>query len=186
MAADIMKTRDVGLPPYNRYRELCKLPVAEHFHDLYQWMPKEQVEAITAAYEHIDDVDLMAGLLGERAMPGAVMGPTLACIMTEQLLRWRRSERFWYENTVHPGAFTGEQLREIKRISMSKIMCAHADSVEAIQPNVFYLPGRGNEITDCSRYEAFNFAPWKDHECERDGEYLFKIPHQTWWSPYLP
>ncbi|XP_063835961.1 peroxidase-like [Ostrinia nubilalis] len=41
MAADIMKTRDVGLPPYNRYRELCKLPVAEHFHDLYQWMPKE-------------------------------------------------------------------------------------------------------------------------------------------------
>lgn len=34
LAYDIQRGRDTGLPPYNRIREMCGLPVAESFNDL--------------------------------------------------------------------------------------------------------------------------------------------------------
>ncbi|XP_013163386.1 PREDICTED: peroxidase-like protein 3 isoform X2 [Papilio xuthus] len=104
-----MKSRDVGLPSYNRYRQLCSLPVAKTFDDLYHWMPKDQADVISRSYESIDDVDLLAGIMVERKLPGAMVGPTLACIMLDQLIRWRQSDRFWYENSIHPGAFTQDK-----------------------------------------------------------------------------
>ncbi|CAG9789464.1 unnamed protein product [Diatraea saccharalis] len=106
MASDIMKGRDNGLPSYNRYRELCKLPIAKDFEDLYYWMPREQVESMQLVYEEVEDIELMAGIISEDVMGEGVVGPMHACIIVDQLLRWRRADRFWYENSVHPGAFT--------------------------------------------------------------------------------
>lgn len=34
MSADIVKGRDVGLPPYNQVRHFCGYPLAEDFEDL--------------------------------------------------------------------------------------------------------------------------------------------------------
>ncbi|RVE41417.1 hypothetical protein evm_013928 [Chilo suppressalis] len=106
VAVDIMKARDNGLPSYNRYRELCKLPVAHDFEDFYKWLPKDQAEAIQMLYEDVDDVEVMAGLLAERPMGAGVVGPTHACIIADQMLRWRRADRFWYEHSAHPAALT--------------------------------------------------------------------------------
>ncbi|KAL4704809.1 hypothetical protein ACJJTC_003521 [Scirpophaga incertulas] len=168
-AADIMKNRDIGLPPYNEYRKLCGLPVAKDFHDLRHWMPQEHVEALYSSYEHVDDIDLLVGIISENPLPGAVTGPTLACIVTDQLLRWRKADRFWYENTRHPGAFTHDQLAEIKSWSVARLLCTHGDGVEVIQPRPLLLPGVGNELTPCSSYQQTSFEPWRDHSCAVKG-----------------
>lgn len=34
LSYDIQRGRDTGLPPYNKMRELCGLPVAKSFYDL--------------------------------------------------------------------------------------------------------------------------------------------------------
>lgn len=34
LSYDIQRGRDTGLPPYNKMRELCGLPVAKFFYDL--------------------------------------------------------------------------------------------------------------------------------------------------------
>ncbi|CAH2064851.1 unnamed protein product, partial [Iphiclides podalirius] len=146
-ASDVKKGRDVGLPAYNRYREYCGLPVARSFDDLYSWMPKDQVDVLARTYEDVDDVDLGVAILVERAMPGAIIGPTLACIMIDQLLRWRRADRFWYENSIHPGAFTADQLYEIRKITMARIICDHGDSVDSVQPFAFLLPSLGTKAS---------------------------------------
>ncbi|CAG4952846.1 unnamed protein product [Parnassius apollo] len=164
-ASDINKGRDMGLPSYNKYRQYCGLPVAKTFDDLYNWMPKDQVDVLARTYEYIDDLDLMAGILAEKPMHGAIMGPTLACIMADQLLRWRRADRFWYENSIHPGAFTPDQLYEIRKISMARIICDHGDSVDSVQPFAFLLPGIRNEIVDCSTIPAPNLETWRDQRC---------------------
>ncbi|XP_068627109.1 peroxidase-like [Battus philenor] len=164
-ANDIMKGRDVGLPSYNQYRKRCGLPPASSFRDLYKWIPKDQVDVMARRYESVEDVDLMAAILVEYPMRGAVMGPTLACIMIDQLQRWRRADRFWYENPVHPGTFTPEQLYEIRKVTMARIICDNGDSVDAVQPRAFVLPGHGNEIVNCSYIPSPNIEAWREPNC---------------------
>lgn len=38
MSSDIVRGRDVGLPPYNLVRNLCGYPLAEDFEDLVDLM----------------------------------------------------------------------------------------------------------------------------------------------------
>lgn len=41
LSYDIQRGRDTGLPPYNKMRELCGLPVAKSFDDLVDVIPSE-------------------------------------------------------------------------------------------------------------------------------------------------
>lgn len=41
LSYDIQRGRDTGLPPYNKMRELCGLPVAESFDDLVDVIPSD-------------------------------------------------------------------------------------------------------------------------------------------------
>lgn len=41
LSYDIQRGRDTGLPPYNKIRELCGLPVAKSFADLIDVMPSD-------------------------------------------------------------------------------------------------------------------------------------------------
>ncbi|KAG6465772.1 hypothetical protein O3G_MSEX015380 [Manduca sexta] len=130
-------------------------------------MEPEQVEGMAMMYESPEDIELYPALLAERALPGAALGPTLACLMASQLLRWRRADRFWYENTVHPGAFTEEQLLEIRKATLSRIICDHGEEVHEIQPNAFLLAGHGNEMTECANIPFPNLNVWTDASCAR-------------------
>ncbi|KAI5632714.1 peroxidase domain-containing protein [Phthorimaea operculella] len=165
-SSDIMKGREAGLAPYNKYRQICHLPVAKEWEDLEHWIPEEQLDALRLNYETVDDVDIMAGILAEKPMMGAAFGPTLACIITDQLRWWRQSDRFWYENSQHPGAFTPEQLYEIRKMRMSRMICDYGDEVEEVQPWAFLVPGPGNELLNCKKHPPGpSLAPWKDDSC---------------------
>ena len=50
---------------------------------------------------HPDDIDLFAGGLSERRLPGALLGPTFFCILAFQFKQLREGDSFWYENP-HP------------------------------------------------------------------------------------
>lgn len=41
LSYDIQRGRDTGLPPYNKMRELCGLPVAKSFSDLIDVLPTD-------------------------------------------------------------------------------------------------------------------------------------------------
>jgi len=41
LSYDIQRGRDTGLPPYNKMRELCGLPVAKSFSDLIDVIPTD-------------------------------------------------------------------------------------------------------------------------------------------------
>ena len=41
--------------------------------------------------------------------------------------------RFWYENGGWPSSFTSDQLDEIRKVKLSRILCDNSDHLETVQ-----------------------------------------------------
>ena len=55
-------------------------------------------------------------MLAEKTVPGAMVGPTVACLLADQFARLRKGDRFWYENEkrgrpLPPGSFKFPSLK---------------------------------------------------------------------------
>ncbi|XP_060078550.1 peroxidase-like [Ylistrum balloti] len=164
VALNIQRARDQGIPTYNEWRKLCGLVPATFFTSgpggLVDHEP-ESVRLLSTVYSDVDDIDLFTGGLSEITLPGAATGPTFACIIATQFRSLKVGDRFWYEN-MHPiTGFTEEQLNEIKKIRLSRVMCDNLD-VPFIQPNVFRFVGNGNARVSCGDLPNINLDTWKD------------------------
>lgn len=82
-------------------------------------------------YESPDDIDLYVGGLMEIPAADSAVGPTFRNIISEQFSRLRRGDRYFYENSPHinPGAFTLQQLDQIRKVSMARIICDNSDRI---------------------------------------------------------
>ena len=45
----------------------------------------------------------------------------------------RFGDRFWYENGGWPSSFTVEQLNEIRKVKLSRLICDNGDEMDAMQ-----------------------------------------------------
>lgn len=79
----------------------------------------------------------MIGGAMEKAASGAVIGPTLACVVALQFANLKKSDRFWYENDIPPSSFSPEQLSAIRKVSLAGLLCANDETLGDIQPKVF-------------------------------------------------
>ena len=60
-------------------------------------------------------------------------------IIANQFKELKRGDRYFYENGAPDISFTEDQLFEIRKISLSKLICDNFD-IKQIQPNVFLQP----------------------------------------------
>ena len=131
-------------------REQCGLRRFSRFSDMTDVINVETVDRLSRVYAHVDDIDLFTGGLSERPVTGGVVGPTFACIIGQQFLNLRKGDRFWYENGNHPGAFRADQLQEIRRASLSRVICDNLDDIESLQPFAFLtVDGFSNQRKAC-------------------------------------
>ena len=54
----------------------------------------------------MDDVDVFVGLVSETHVPGALVGPTLACLLGSQFRDIKFGDRFFYETRGQEEGFT--------------------------------------------------------------------------------
>ncbi|XP_073972965.1 salivary peroxidase/catechol oxidase-like isoform X2 [Rhodnius prolixus] len=140
VAFNMQRGREFGVPGYMKFREFCGLPATEDFLDLFGTMPNTTVYRYMSIFQHTMDVDLWSGGVSEKPLPGSMIGPTFACIIATQMSYIRRGDRFWYELPNQPSSFTPEQLQEVRKTKLSRIVCDNTDLIDTIQVYPMVLP----------------------------------------------
>ncbi len=132
---NIQRGRDHGLPSYNEYRAALVGEKASTFSDISS-DPLVQ-DRLEAAYGTVDNVDLWVGGLAEDHLDGAIVGPVFHAILTDQFVRIRDGDSFWYEN----GRFTDEEMVAIKSTSLADII-ERTTGVEYLQDSAMFAHDR--------------------------------------------
>jgi peroxidase len=164
-ALNMQRGREHGIPSYNRWREMCGFPTFNSWGDMAGVMSNATLAGYSRSYEAPEDVDLWTGGVSEKPMPGSMVGPTFGCIIAKQFGNLRKGDRFWYENGGWPSSFTLEQLSEIRKVKLSRMICDNGDDIETIQVYGMVLPDHEiNPRVACNSgvLPKLNLNLWKD------------------------
>lgn len=161
VSLNIQRGRDHGLPPYPVWRRHCGFSEPQSFGDLQGIFDDDSLSRIATIFKSVDDIDPYSGMLAEMPIHGGMLGPTLSCILSDQFVRLRRGDRYWYETGELPQAFSPEQLQEVRKTSLAQLLCDTSDSVTSIQRWVLRAPGDNNPRVPCSSLPRLNIDPWK-------------------------
>uniref|UniRef100_A0A8W7P815 Uncharacterized protein n=1 Tax=Anopheles coluzzii TaxID=1518534 RepID=A0A8W7P815_ANOCL len=118
------------------------------------------IQLLSSLYSTVDDVDLTVAEFFERHIPGTQAGPTYHCILMEQFLRTRKGDRFFFENGNMPSSFTLLQLTEIRKASMSRILCDNTPGVAQMQQRAFQQISDANPLVPCTMMPALDARLW--------------------------
>ncbi|CAK1579275.1 unnamed protein product [Parnassius mnemosyne] len=165
VSLNMQRGREFGLPGYMEFRKFCGLSGADTFEELFGSMPNETVRKYETIFEHPIDVDLWSGGVSERALPGSMLGPTFACIIATQFSYSRRGDRFWFELPNQPSSFTPEQLSEIRKSRLARVICDNTDIIDTVQLYPMVLPDHElNPRVPCRSgiIPQMDFSKWAD------------------------
>jgi len=165
VALNIQRGREHGLAGYNKYREICGLGRASSFSDLSRQMSVRRSQELQQLYTNVDDIDLFVGLFSERPTSGAMVGPTTLCIIGDQFARLKKGDRYFYDLDRQSGSFSSSQLQEIRKASMSRILCDNS-GVSQLQPLAFRAPADFNPVLSC---DSLNSIPRPDLRSWQEG-----------------
>ncbi|KAK9883784.1 hypothetical protein WA026_001979 [Henosepilachna vigintioctopunctata] len=164
-AINIQRGRDHGLPPYTSWRKPCGLSEVKSWKDLQNVLSIETAQRLKLLYEDVDDIDLFTAGLAEKPVRGGIVGPTFACIIAQQFSNLRKGDRFWFENSGFHSSFTPSQLNQIRRITLSEIVCHTMSEFESIQPFVFLSADNLRNVRvscDSPQLNKFDLDPWTE------------------------
>ena len=164
VALNIQRGRDHGLPGYNVYREVCGLQTLKSFTSTFTDIPGDSLARLSSVFTHPDDIDLFTGLMTEARLPGALVGPTLACLLAAQFSNLKKCDRFWYETSDSQLRFSPQQLEVIRGVTMSSLMCQGGQDMHRMPRHGFDLHDHArNPLMECGQPPmTLDLIPWED------------------------
>ncbi|XP_052775875.1 chorion peroxidase-like [Mya arenaria] len=151
-ATNIQRGRDYAIPGYQAFRRFCGL--AGQFS--HTTAVQQQLEHI---YRSPEDIDLFPGGVSEIPVNGGKVGPTFACLIGRQFKSLNNGDRFYYENSGDT-AFSGNQLQEIRKVTLASLFCANTD-IGTIQPKALKSIRPGNTLVNCNNIPHLDLNPWR-------------------------
>jgi peroxidase len=161
IALNIQRGRDHGLPGYNEFRKYCGLTNARKFEDTANEISLENRKILAKLYKDDPTIaDLFVAGIAETPLPGSQVGATFSCLFKEQFARLRDGDRFFY---LWGNVFTRSQLREIKKSSLSRILCDNMSSGKRlwIQKNVFHSVNGDVRRVPCRNFPKMDLNQWR-------------------------
>ncbi|XP_012861215.1 eosinophil peroxidase [Echinops telfairi] len=157
-ALNMQRSRDHGLPGYNAWRRFCGLSQPGNLAQLSQVLKnKVLARKFLRLYGTPDNIDIWIGAIAEPLLPGARVGPLLACLFEKQFSNLRDGDRFWWEKQ---GVFTKRQRTALQQVSLSRIVCDNT-GITTISRDIFRASTYPRDFTRCSRLPRLNLAAWK-------------------------
>jgi hypothetical protein len=129
---NIQRGRDHGLPSYNRARQGLRMPPVRRFEDINP----SAAERLSLAYRTPGDLDLWVTGLCESKVPGSMCGPVYQKILTDQFVRLRDGDRFFYKHSMPK-----EMADFIEQQTLATIIRRNTEIGEEINDNVFLVDG---------------------------------------------
>ncbi|RZB40871.1 peroxidase, partial [Asbolus verrucosus] len=157
-ALDIQRSRDHGIASYVTVLYACRGIEVKTFEDLSTIWPAENIEKVRQFYKAVEDIDLFVGANFERKVEGHRLPPVFQCIIGEQFYRWKNGDRFWYEVEGQPHSFTPDQLNEIRKVTLSRIVCDTSDNIVNMTKNSFAPPSEENPVVPCDEIPAIDIT----------------------------
>lgn len=114
-------------------------------------------------FSSTEDIDVYSGALSEPPIPGAITGPLLGCLISDQFLRLKVGDSFWYERLHGPQRFTPAQLQQIYGTTLSTIICQNSDNVQESQKLLMRVVTDANPVLNCTELNTFNFTAWEEN-----------------------
>lgn len=125
---DILRDRERGVPRYNKFRELLRMPRINSFEELTD--NPEWAEQIRKVYKgNIDDVDLQVGLQAEPLPDGFGFSETAFRIFILMASRRLKSDRFFTDDYT-PEIYTQFGLNWIEKNTMKSVLLRHFPELE--------------------------------------------------------
>lgn len=139
---DIMRDRERGVPRYNQFRQMLRMPRVRSFRKLTK--NREWAQELEALYQgKIDDVDLMVGLYAEPPPKGFGFSDTAFRIFILMASRRLKSDRF-FTTDYTPEVYTQAGMDWINENGMKSVLSRH---YPALTPAFQNIPNA--------------FAPWQ-------------------------
>lgn len=161
----IQRGKDHGLPSYIKFRKLFELPNKD-FNSLADDIPTQERQQLQNIYSDVNKVDLFVGGLAESPRRGALLGRTFAKIINLQMRRTRKGDNFFYDNPSQTYPFTSEQLEEIRKSSLARLLCDNSRNITKMQPNAFLVFDLDkNKLVNCkdeTDIKSINLKHWKE------------------------
>ena len=171
IARNIQRARDHGLPGYIYYKGLCENRNLSNedpgnFSIFENTIEQSQIDEMKKIYKSIYHVDLYAGGMSEK-QDDLPLGPTFGCILRKQFLSSRDGDRFYFENRKkkeNPGAFTRRQIKEIKKMTLAKVLCNNLSGAEKMREDVFQKPNKKGKPKpkNCNKLKDINYKRFKE------------------------
>ena len=122
-AVDVYRDRERGVPRYNRFRELLRLPKAKTFSDITS--DPKNLSLLSKIYKSVEDVDAIVGMLAEDRRPqGFAFGETQFRIFVLMASRRLYADPF-YTRLYNEKVYTKQGLDWIKRSRLADILAYH-------------------------------------------------------------
>ena len=172
---NIQRGRGHGLPGYVKYRDACGLSPVSTFGSLAGTISLADRQRLKEIYTSPFDIDLFVGGILEIPLYGSILGPTFSCIFQAQFKNLRFGDRFWYERDDHQTGFTYEQLTEIRKSNIARVICDNANDVVNIQKRAFEPatnPAGNNPRFFCNELDFVNLNVFQE------GKTLVRFPRQ--------
>lgn len=184
LAIDILRGRDVGVPPYYALLEYCERIEVKDWPDLVPYFPTETLFLLQKMYESVFDVDLLTGTLLEKKEETIFYGRVGRCIVSEQFYRFKYGDRFFYsfvlpKSKYELGLFPfftylnyaiitnffllAVQVHAINELKLSELLC-QVTKIEEVPFEAFYTYNNiNNPYIKCNNVKPFNFSLWKEN-----------------------
>ncbi|XP_005597567.1 eosinophil peroxidase [Equus przewalskii] len=157
-ALNMQRSRDHGLPGYNAWRRFCRLSQPRNLAQLSRVLKNQALaRKFLNLYGTPDNIDIWVGAIAEPLLPGARVGPLLACLFENQFRRARDGDRFWWQKR---GVFTKRQRKALRRVSLSRIVCDNT-GITTVSRHIFKANTHPRGFVSCRSIPKLDLSAWR-------------------------